>query len=496
MTDAAVGAQAAPGNTFLGHPRMLWMLLFVTVWFNFAFYGFRAFLAPYAAQAFFAGLPQAQALQRANLLFAGFGTLLYALTILGGWIADNVLGEVRALRLSLWLMIPALLGLASPSLEGFLMALAAFVLAAGLNIPLTVLVGRNYAKNDPKRDAGYTLYYLAINFGGFIAPFICAAWIGAYYGYRWGFVAAAAGMLLGTLAFEWRQRRLPGAGDQPRFHRRWSTLAVVIAWLALIVPTALLMAHSDVLHLAVYLLMGVLVLYFVASCVRRGDRVQNHRYLALLLLFVALIAFWAMSLLSASALNFFARDHVAPLWNGKLLGLAWDFTLFQSTNPLYILVCAPFIAMLWPWLDKHRSNPSTPCKFGIGLLLVALGYGVLWYATTRMQLPGGKVAAWTLLVNYLFSTVGELALSPIGYALIGKLAAPDETSLAMGGWFFGVGVSYDLSGQIAALTTAHGNTGIAGYAHVFAWLLLGGVAIALAYLIAAPAIVKLMHGVK
>lgn len=484
------------GGSFMGHPRLLWMLLFVTVWFNFAFYGFRAFLAPYAADAFFSGLPQAQALQQANLLFAGFGTLLYAVTILGGWVADNVLGEVRALRLSLWLMIPALLGMAWPTREGFVMALAAFVLAAGLNIPLTVLVGRNYAKDDPKREGGYTLYYLAINFGAFIAPFICAAWIGAHYGYRWGFVAAAAGMLLGTLVFEWRQHKLPGAGDKPHFHRRWSTPVVVVVWLALIMPTALLMSHADVLHVAVYLLMGLLVAYFVASSIRRGDRVQGQRYIALLLLFVALVAFWALSLLSASALNFFARDHVAPLWNGKLWGLGWNFTLFQSVNPLYILILAPFMAALWPWLDRRNLNPSTPRKFGIGLLLVAIGYGVLWFAIARLQLPGGKVAAWTLLACYLCSTVGELALSPIGYALIGKLAAPHETSLAMGGWFFGVGVSYDLSGQIAALTTAHGNTGIGGYEHVFAWLLIGGVIIALIYLIAAPWIVKLMHGIR
>jgi POT family proton-dependent oligopeptide transporter len=480
----------------LGHPRLLWVLLVLTVWFNFAFYGFRAFLAPYAAETFFATLPKGQALQQANLLFAGFGTLLYAVTILGGWVADNVLGEVRSLRLSLWLMIPALLGMAWPGLYGFLMALAAFVLAAGLNIPLTVLVGRNYANDDPKREAGYTLYYLAINLGAFIAPIICAGWIGAHYGYRWGFATAAAGMLLGTLVFEWRQRRLPGADDRPRFHRRWSTPVVVVAWLALIVPTAFLMAYTTVLEIAVYALMGLLIVYFVVRCRRRGDRVQNHRYIALLLLFIALVVFWALSLLSASALNFFARDHVAPLWNGQVLGLAWSFTLFQSVNPLYILVLAPFLAMLWPWLDRRRINPSTPRKFGIGLLLVALGYGALWYAIARMQLPDGKVAAWTLLVCYLGSTVGELALSPIGYALVGKLAAPDEASLAMGGWFFGVGISYDISGQIATLTTAHGTTGIAGYEHVFGWLLIGGVAIALVYLIAAPWIVKLMHGVR
>ena len=479
---------------FLGHPRLLWMLLWVTVGVNFAFYGFRAFLAPYAADTFFANLPHAQALERANFLFAGFGSLTYASAILGGWVADNVLGEVRALRVSLWLAIVGLVGMSMHNREIFTLSLAFFVLSAGLNIPLTVLIGRNYAKNDPKRDAGYTLFYLAINFGAFVAPIVCAAWIAVRYGYHWGFVAAAIGALWAAVIFEWRHRAIPGAGEAVRFQRAWSTPVVIAACVALAFPCAWLLAHPRAMDGFVYCLMALLVIYFVVSSVRRGDRVQGQRYIALLLLFVALVAFWALSLLSASALNFFARDYVAPLWHGNLLGvLPWDYTLFQSANPLYILVLAAFIAMLWPWLDRRNANPSTPRKFGIGLLLVALGYGVMWYAIARLQLPGGKVAAWTLLLCYLCSTVGELALSPIGYALIGKLAAPHETSLAMGGWFFGIAVSYNLAGQIAAFTTTGG---IEAYARVFEWLLLGGVGIAVIYLVAAPWILKLMHGVR
>jgi POT family proton-dependent oligopeptide transporter len=478
---------------FLGHPSLLWMLLAVTVGTNFAFYGFRAFLAPYAADTFFANLPHDQALAQANFLFAGFGALAYATAILGGWVADNVLGEVQALRLSLWLMIPGLLGMTVPNREIFTLSLAFFVLAIGLGIPLTVLVGRNYAKTDPKRDAGYTLFYLAINFGAFVAPFVCATWIGATYGFRWGFLAAAVGALWAAAVFEWKHRRMPGANDTVRFRRTGSTPLVTLAALVLVLPCAWLLAHPEAMNDLVYTLIGLLVLYFIVSSVRRGDRVQGQRYIALLLLFIAMVLFWALSLLSASALNFFARDHVAPLWQGHLLGLSWSYLLFQSVNPLYILIFAPVMAMLWPWLDRRGINPSTPRKFGIGLLLVALGYGVLVYAIQHLQLPDGKVAAWTLLACYLGSTIGELALSPIGYGVIGKLAAHDEAALAMGGWFFGVSVSYDLSGRIAALTTSGG---IEAYARVFEALLYGGVAIALVYLIAAPWIVKLMHGVR
>lgn len=480
------------GGSFMGHPRMLWMLLWVTVGLNFAFYGFRAFLAPYAAETFFANLPSDQALKQANFLFAGFGGLTYATAILGGWVADNVLGEVRALRLSLWLAIIGLIGMAAPSRELFTLALAFFVLAAGLGIPLTVLIGRNYAKNDPKRDGGYTLFYLAINFGALVAPFACSTWIGAHYGYRWGFVAAAVGMLFAAAVFEWKHRKVPGAGEQVRYKRAWSTPLVLLVTLALVFPCAWLLAHPHAMDAFVYFLMLVLVVYFVAGSLRRRDRAQGQRYIALLLLFIAMVLFWAMSLLSASALNFFARDYVAPLWGGTILGVKWDYILFQSVNPLYILILAPFMAMLWPWLDKRGINPSTPRKFGIGLLLVALGYGVMLYAVNYLQLPGGKVAAWTLLLCYLGSTVGELALSPIGYGVVGKLAAHDEASIAMGGWFYGVSVSYILAGQIAAFTTTGG---IGAYAEVFKWLLIGGIAVAVIYLIAARWILKLMHGV-
>ncbi|HEX7326663.1 MAG TPA: oligopeptide:H+ symporter [Rhodanobacteraceae bacterium] len=482
------------GGSVLGHPRLAWMLFAVTIGSNFAFYGFRAFLAPYAADTFFANLPHADALKQADFLFAGFGSLNYALAILGGWVADNVLGEVQSLRLALWLIILGLVAMAVPNEQVFLLGIAFFVLATGLAIPLTVLIGRNYALDDPKREAGYTLYYMAINLGSFIAPFICADWIGAHYGFRWGFIAAAVGELCAALIFEWKHRRVVGSAERPRFKRAWSTPVITLVTIVLAFPAAFMLAHPDAMNWFVYVLFIALVVYFIVSSARRGERVQDHRYIALLLLFIPYVVFWALSLLSASAINFFARDWVTPLWHGSLLGaIPWSYLLFQSANPLYILIFAIPVALLWPWLDKHHVNPSTPRKFGIGLLLIALGYGVLWYAIERLQLPNGKVAAWTLALYYLFATIGELALSPIGYGLIGKLAAANETSLAMGGWFFGVAVSYNVAGQIAAMTTSGG---IEPYAHVSEWLLIVGGAIAVIYLVAAPAILKLMHGVK
>lgn len=474
-----------------GHPSPLWMLLGVTVWFNFAFYGFRAFLAPYIAQNFYADLGNAAAQQRADLLTSGFLALLYATPIVGGYVADKILGEARALAISLWMGVLSLVLMSLPTLAGFEIGMALFALSLGLSIPLTVLIGRNYASKDTRREGGYTLYYLAINFGAFIAPFVCADFVGTRFGYRWGFIAAAAGMAFAAILFQLRHHILkPVLPRGEHLHGPMATVWVLVAIVVLLYPTALLLAYPAILSWAMYTLMGLLVLYFVASCVRRRDRVQTQRYIALLLLFIALVVFWAFSLQGVTSLNFFARDYVnAP----------FHYTLFQSANPLFILIFAPLLAILWPWLERRGKDPSSPRKFGIGLLLVALSYGLMAWAIHHAGGPGEKVG-WLMLAGcYLLQTVGELALSPIGYSLIGQLAASEEASLAMGGWFFGVALAYQLAGWIAIQTTPAtvGNalSGIADYAHVYGLLFWSGLAVAAVFLLAAPWIRRLMHGV-
>lgn len=487
----AVGRMDPHTDDRWGQPRQLWMLLGVTVGLNFAFYGFRAFLAPYISQQFFSQLGAAAAARRADLLTSGFLALMYATPIVGGYVADKVLSETRALAMSLWLGTLALLLMSLPTLFGFELGMALFALAAGLGIPLTVLIGRNYPADDTRREAGYTLFYLAINLGSFVTPFICADLIGSRFGYRWGFIAAAVGMALAALLFQWRKHKLdpllPGGNHlRGAMAIGWVLLAIVL----LLYPTALLLAFPAVLGWVMYALMALLVLYFVMSCVRRGDRVQTHRYLALLLLFVALVVFWALSLQGVTSLNFLARDHVDAPFN---------YVVFQSANPLYILIFAPFLAMLWPWLERRGRDPSTPRKFGIGLLLVALSYGVLVYAIGHFQQADGRISWWPLALCYLLQTLGELALMPIGYALVGQLAAPEEASLAMGGWFFGVALAYQLAGWIATQTiqtptAGSAASGMADYARVYGQVFVWGIAVALVFLLTAPWIRRLTHG--
>ena len=483
----ALEGEAGRTADWCGHPRQLWMLLAVTVGMNFGYYGFRAYIAPYIAQTFYAGLSQAAAQSHADLLTSGLLALMYATPIIGGYLADKVLGEAVSLSLSLWLSALGLVLMALPTLFGFEIGMAAFALSSGLNVPLPVLIGRNYDSSDPRRQGGYMLFYLAVNLGSFIAPFICADWVAGRWGYRMGFVAAAVGMALAAVLFQLRHHKLrpvlPRVGEGPRTR---AVLAVLTAMAVLLVPTALLLSYPGVLRAAMYALMALLVLYFVASCIRRRDRVQTERYIALLLLFIALVLFWTLSFQGVTSLNFFARDFVNSPFN---------YTLFQSANPLYILIFAPLLAVLWPWLGRRGKDPSTPRKFGIGLLLVALSYGLTAWAIRHAMAPDGKVGWGVLAGCYGLQTVGELAINPIGYSLIGLLAAPEDASFAMGGWYFGFALAYQLAGWIATLTTSGAQTGIAAYAHVYWELFLAGIAVSILYLLAAPKVQKLMHGV-
>ncbi|MGA7538848.1 MAG: oligopeptide:H+ symporter [Steroidobacteraceae bacterium] len=483
----ALEREADPITDRWGHPRQLWMLLAVTVGMNFGFYGVRAFLAPYIAQSFYSGLDPAAAQRHADLLTSGSLALMYATPIVGGYIADKVLGETLSLLLSLWLLTLSLLLMALPSLFGFEIGMAACSLSVGLSVPLAVLIGRNYPKSDPRRDGGYTLFYLATNLGGFIAPFLCADWVGHRFGYRMGFLAAAVGMAFAALVLQWRWRRLeplvPQVGTGPRTR---AAIAVVGAMGVLLLPMALLLSHPAILSAGMYALMGLLVVYFVLSSIRRGDRVQSERYLALLALFIALVLFWTLSFQGVTSLNFFARDYVNE---------PFDYALFQSANPLYILLFAPLLAMLWPWLGRRGKDPSTPRKFGIGLVLIASSYGVTAWAIRHGQAPDGKVAWWVLAACYWLQTIGELAINPIGYSLVGLLAAPEEASFAMGGWFFGLALACQLSGWIATYTASSAHTGIGVYGVVYQRLFLAGLAVSIAFLLGAPKIRKLMHGV-
>jgi POT family proton-dependent oligopeptide transporter len=421
--------------------------------------------------------------------------------ILGGYVADRVLGYQRSIMLGGALMAVGMLMLMSPSLPMFLLGLAVVVVGNGLFKPnISTMVGKLYAPGDARRDSGFTIFYMGINAGALVAPIVCATWIGATYGYQWGFLTAGIGMIFGLLMFQALKGWLGHVGTTPQGKEGPGPFVqVLVAAAVLVVPVYFLLSQSDLLGGLLIAMMVGLVGYFIWSGVQSGEREQLHRYIAMMILFAANILFWALFEQAGSSLNFLARDFVQM---PTIMGYTLHFSIFQSVNPVFILLFAPVLAALWPALDAKNLNPSIPRKFSIGLGGVAIGFYLLVFSIRTFAAADGTISWVWLTLMYLIHTLGELCLSPIGLAMVTKLARPSETGLAMGGWFLSIAMANFVAGRIAAIASGGGGgheeaaASLSQYADVFQQLALLGIIIAAIYFFLAPLINKLMHGVK
>jgi proton-dependent oligopeptide transporter, POT family len=375
------------------------------------------------------------------------------------------------------------------------------VVGNGLFKPnISTMVGKLYAPGDARRDSGFTIFYMGINAGALVAPIVCATWIGATYGYQWGFLTAGIGMIFGLVMFEALKGWLGHVGTTPQGKEGPGPFVQVLVGAAvLVVPVYFLLSQSDLLGGLLIVMMVGLVAYFIWSGIQSGEREQLHRYIAMLILFAANILFWALFEQAGSSLNFLARDFVQM---PTIMGYTLHFSIFQSVNPVFILLFAPVLAALWPALDAKNINPSIPRKFSIGLGGVAIGFYVLVLAIKSFAAADGTISWVWLTLMYLIHTLGELCLSPIGLAMVTKLARPSETGLAMGGWFLSIAMANFVAGRIAAIASGGGGGheeaagSLSQYADVFQQLALLGIVIAAIYFFLAPLINKLMHGVK
>jgi POT family proton-dependent oligopeptide transporter len=505
QTDTANTPDIPPGE-FLGHPKALWQLSNIEMWERFAYYGMRAVLAVYVATTFFSHMGS-NANAEASLVYGGYTAMVYATGIIGGYIADHVLGYQRSILLGAIIMAAGLFVLLIEDLNWFLVGLALIVAGNGLFKPnISTMVGKLYSSGDIRRDSGFTIFYMGINLGALIAPIVTATWIGATWGLKYGFLAAGIGMILSTLFLEVAKKSLGHIGLPPEGKDGWGRFFAVGAGAIVMSGVVFfLLSESTILG---YLLVGIMIAlmaYFILAGIRSGDKVQLQRYIAMLILFVANACFWALFEQAGSSMNFFAREFVTPIFGSTETWQAGGFGIFQSLNPLYILLFAPLFAAIWPWLDKRNINPSIPRKFALGLIQVALGFYLLVYSINHFQNAAGLVPWIFMALVYLLHTTGELCLSPIGLSMVTKLAAEKETGMAMGGWFLSIAMAQYVAGIIAAIASGgsggHGEAlatgaGISQYAEIYMMLFWIGLGFGIAYLVAAPLINKLMHGVK
>ena len=500
-TSATAMPDTAPDfPQLLGHPRPLWMLFMTEFWERFAFYSVSWALALYIVAQFFHGDPSGQAW--ASGIFGAYTALIYGTGIFGGWVADKLIGYQRTILLGAAVMAAGLFTLMLPERTMLLLGLALVIVGDGLFKPnISSMVGQLYARDDERRDRGFTLFYMGINAGAFVAP-LFTGWLASYFtdtpmeqNYRVVFLAAGVGMLLSLLWFWFGRRQLkgvgrPAPGAESRLRVLWVLLGVIVA-----VP-AVYYLLSSVGPGGLQWLLGLLFVAVAAMLLveaARHDRVQTHRVLAMLIIFAFNVLFWMFYYQLGTSFNFLAENLVdRKMFGGWVFPVGW----FQSVSPLAIIVLAPLVTLVWAWLSKRRCEPSIPRKFGLGLIFNALGFAVLVYALARLLSSAGLIPFWPLAMCYVMQTVGELCLSPIGLSMVTKLAPPRLVGVAMGGWFMSLAVGGNLSGLVASrISGVSGMTAasaLSGFTFSF-WLLAGA---GLLLLLISPLINKLMHGVR
>ncbi len=481
----------------MGHPSPLWMLFMTEFWERFAFYGIRWALVLYIVAQFHGGASSGEA--DANLTYGSYLALVYAAALFGGYIADRVLGYQRSILIGATFMAAGLFMIAYPDPTVFKLGLATIITGNGLFKPnISTMVGKLYSAADSRRDSGFTIFYMGINGGAFIAP-ILTQYLAQYVfntgdtpAYKVVFITSGVGMLISLVWFFIGRRGLKGIGyPEPQAQSMARVLYVVLGCLVTIpVVFALLAVGAQQLQVVLTVLFILLAIMLIVEGFRNGP-VARDKVFAMLIIFFFNILFWMFFEQAGSSFTFLAENIVNRDFGGWIFPTAW----FQSVNSIAIITCAPIIAATWIFLARRNSDPSIPRKFGLGLIFNGVAFALLVFALQTMVVDG-KIPFWTLFMVYVIQSVGELCLSPIGLSMVTKLAPTRLVGLGMGGWFLSTGIGNNLSGIFASHVSGESGMSVAsalsGYTFGF-WSLVGGGVI---LFLVAPLIQKLMHGVK
>jgi POT family proton-dependent oligopeptide transporter len=456
---------------FREHPRGLFIAAATEMWERFSYYGMRALLVFYLTQHFLFSDDQS------FLIYGGYTAMVYLAPILGGAIADRWLGARKAVTLGALLLVLGHFGLAfegppavrgvvdgapgivrsEPFVSWFFLCLSLIVLGVGfLKTNISAVVGALYAKNDPRRDSGFTIFYLCYNLGGMIAPLLCG-YVGQTYGWRYGFGLAGVGMLAGLLVFRRGQRLLEGHAEPPdpaRLATR-SWFGVRVEWLVYLGSALLVVPIWLVLHRPPWV--GSLVsaagigtsLWILRYAFAKCDREERRRLLACAALTLFTIGFWAFYEQMGSSLALFSDRIVDRTVFGREIPAA----SLQSLPSFFVVVLAPGFSALWLWLARRGREPSTAIKFSAAIGFIAVAFGVLALGTTLTS-SAAKVSLGWFVANYFFLVVGELCLAPVGISMVTKLSPRRIVGVMMGVFLLAYSASSYLAGLIARLTSA------------------------------------------
>lgn len=484
------------------HPKGLLILFFSELWERFSFYGMRSLLVLYMTKELLYGDKAAYG------VYGAYGALVYAMPVIGGLLADRVLGNRRAIILGGLLMALGHFCMAVSQETFFYGALALLCIGNGFFKPnISSLVGKLYTVGDTRRDAGFTIFYMGINAGAFLSPIVCGV-IGEKFGWHYGFGIAGVGMLLGLACFIKGSGQLEGKGEPPSLEKLTARVAgplsaqnVIYIGCAILVPVIGYAIYQNSLVGNVLSVVGSIALLWLLYTAFTATKEERDRLLVLIVLMFFHMTFWAFFEQAGSSLTLFADRNV----NLSLFGFETTASLTQSLNPMFIIILAPFFSAMWAGLQNRGLQPSVPGKFVLGILQVGLGFAALVFGAQFAD--QGKTAYIWLALAYLLHTTGELCISPVGLSAVTKLAPAKVVSTVMGCWFLTISFAHHIAGAIAKLTGGSGDTEAASegldavatlpiYSGVFWEIFVVSTGAALLLLVLSPVLKKWMHGVK
>ena len=450
-----------PSGEIFGHPKGLFLLFTTEMWERFSYYGMRAFLVFYlSAKTMDGGIGWTQA--EAISLYGTYTMLVYITPLLGGWLADNVFGQRKAIIIGGLLMAAGQFVLGTPhsvingmEVEFLYAGLGLLIAGNGMFKPnISTMVGDLYKEGDHRRDGAYTIFYMGINLGAFLAPLIVGT-IAEKFAWQYGFVAAGCGMLLSVvLQLTLAQKYLGEIGVIPAAKRPGAQIQQTEGSKA---P----LTREEFDRIKVIFIMGVFT-----------------------------IVFWAGFEQAGGLMNIYAKEYT----DRNVFGFEVPATWFQSVNALFIVICAPFVASIW--MRMGSREPNSPIKFALGLFFLALGFVFMVGATLQQ---GGDVNVKTsmmwLIMAYFFHTIGELCLSPIGLSLVTKLAPLRLASLMMGLWFAFTALANKVA-SIVGKYVGEGDEQVNNALAIFSGIAITAVISGLIMYFISDTLVRWMHGAE
>ena len=446
-------------TSFMGHPKGLFYLFFVELWERFSFYGMRALLTLYMVEQLFASLSKKDTVSA--IIFAAYGSLVYASPVLGGKISDKLLGCRQSIILGGILMSIGHFVMAIEHNVAFYMALGFLVMGNGFFKPnVSTFVGALYESGDKRKDSGYTIYYMGINIGGALAPLICG-YLGHFYGWHYGFGLAGIGMLIGLMLFlqgirsgAFLDKGLPPSRERlskPVYGIAPKIWIPILSFLAVPFVAWLISSYEyigkgngwlgETTPVGLFFqVLGAFILIYIIYILTRATPRERQQLIAAFFLTFCMTIFWGFFELQGSTLTLFAQRNV-NLW---LINASQT----NSINSIFIILLAIPMSLLWGRLSAHRLNPRSPYKFAFGLLWASLAFYILSWSRFLAD-TDGQVPFIFLLVAYLFISVGELFMSPVGLSKMTDLAPKRIVAFIMGVWFLSSAYAFQIVGVIA-----------------------------------------------